>query len=113
MLACVREPHYHIVCTTLEYTGVSSRLNVLSERYKLCFGYNTLLMDIFASYTLSLWIDIHLVAKSKSLHFLLHWPVICKPFIRRANFLKGVMWARLEQFPNLFPVLTLGLLYSC
>ena len=93
MLTCVRESHNHIVCTTLENTGVSSRLNILCKRYKLCFSYNTLLMDIFASYTLSLWIDIHLVAKSKALHYRLLWPVLCKPFIWWTNFFERVMWA--------------------
>ena len=93
MLTCVRESHYHVVGTTLENTSISSRLNILCVRYKLCFGYNTLLMDVFASYTLSLWINIHLVTKPKSLHFRVLRPVLCKPFVRWANFLKRVMWA--------------------
>ena len=112
MLTCVRESHNHIVCTTLENTGVSSRFNILCKRYKLCFSYNTLLMDIFASYTLSLWIDIHLVAKSKSFHFCLLRPVLGEPFIWWTNFLERVMWAWLEQFPDIFPVLALRFLYS-
>ena len=64
MLACVRESHNHILGTTLENTSVASLIHIFLERNKLCFCYNTLLMDIFASGLLSAWVYAHLIAKS-------------------------------------------------